>query len=176
VTIGRGPVQVVGVIVATDGQTEGRKRVVVLRIVPDGSERVLRPWYAWVAAVAAAFTGIAAIPVGLLFLGDPSGAAIGIPQGWIEATVFGTYVIPGLYLLLVNGVGMLVLAALIWRRHWAAPWLTGILGVGLVIWILVQLAVMPETMVLQWIFLGVGLLLGFVALFWLRATGQLRLW
>jgi len=26
--------------------------------------------------------------------------------------------------------------------------------VGLIIWILVQLAVMPETMILQWIFLG----------------------
>ena len=49
-------------------------------------------------------------------------------------------------------------------------------GVGLIIWILVQLAVMPETMVLQWIFLAVGLVLGFVALFWLRLTGRLRLW
>jgi hypothetical protein len=35
---------------------------------------------------------------------------------------------------------------------------------------------MPETMVLQWIFLATGLLLGLVALFWLRRTGQLRLW
>jgi hypothetical protein len=31
-------------------------------------------------------------------------------------------------------------------------------------------------MVLQWVFLATGLLLGFVALFWLRQTGQLRLW
>jgi hypothetical protein len=35
---------------------------------------------------------------------------------------------------------------------------------------------MPETMILQPIFLGVGLLLGFVALFWLRNTGQLQVW
>jgi hypothetical protein len=62
------------------------------------------------------------------------------------------------------------------RRHWTAPWLTGVLGVGLIIWILVQLAVMPETMILQWIFLATGIALGFVALFWLRRTGQLRLW
>jgi hypothetical protein len=71
---------------------------------------------------------------------------------------------------------MLLLAGLIARGHWAAPWLAGFLGVGMIVWILVQLAVMPETMVLQWIFMGVGLLLGFVALFWLRATGQLRVW
>jgi len=53
---------------------------------------------------------------------------------------------------------------------------TAILGVGLIIWILVQLAVMPETMILQWIFVATGLVLGFVALFWLRRTGQPRLW
>jgi hypothetical protein len=30
--------------------------------------------------------------------------------------------------------------------------------------------------VLQWIFLATGLLMGFVALFWLRHTEQLRIW
>ena len=79
-------------------------------------------------------------------------------------------------LLHVSPLGMLVLAALIFVRHWTAPWLTATLGVGLIIWILVQLAIMPETMILQPIFLGTGLLMGVVALFWLRRTGQLRLW
>jgi hypothetical protein len=76
----------------------------------------------------------------------------------------------------MNGGAMLLLATLIARRHWAAPWLTGVLGVGLIVWILVQLAVMPEMMILQPIFLAVGVVLGFVALFWLRETAQLRLW
>jgi len=31
-------------------------------------------------------------------------------------------------------------------------------------------------MVLQWIFLAIGIVMGFVALFWLRRTGQLALW
>ena len=146
-----------------------------LTVVPV-ERRVERPWYAGAGAVAAVLTGIMAIPVGLMFLTDPSGASLGLPSGWIEKTPFGTYTVPGLYLLAMNGAGMLVLAALIVRRHWLAPWLSAILGVGLIIWILVQLAVMPETMILQWIFLGVGLFLGFVALFWLRRTGQLRVW
>lgn len=99
-----------------------------------------------------------------------------LPAGWIKATPFGSYLVPGLYLLAVNGAGMLALATLTVRRHWLAPWLTGTLGVGLIIWILVQLLVMPETMFLQWIFLAVGVALGFIALFWLRRTEQLRLW
>ncbi len=137
---------------------------------------VERPWYAWLALIAALFTGISAIPVGIMFLLDPSGSSVGLTSGWIEATVFRSYVIPGLYLLIVNGLGMLILAALIIRRHWTAPWLSGILGAGLICWIVVQLALLPETMFLQVVFLATGLLLGFVALLWLRRTRQLRLW
>jgi len=135
-----------------------------------------RPTYAWLAVALEVFTGALAVPVGVMFIADPSGRTMQLPSGWIEATPFGTYLIPGLYLFAVNGIGMFVLAALTVLRHWIAPWLIGTLGVGLIIWIVVQLAVMPETMILQWIFLAVGFVLGFVALFWLRRTGQLRLW
>ena len=146
-----------------------------IRLMP-ASSRVDRPRYAWLGVLLELFTGVLAIPVGVMFLVDTSGGLMQLPAGWIEATPFGSYLVPGLYLLAVNGAGMLVLAALTVRRHWLAPWLTGTLGVGLIIWILVQLLVMPETMFLQWIFLAVGLALGFVALFWLRSTEQLRLW
>ena len=122
----------------------------------ESAARVERPAYAWLAAVVEVLTGLLAIPVGVSFISDPTGAAMGLPPGWIEATPFGSYLVPGLYLVLVNGIGMLVVAGLTTARHWTAPWLTGVLGVGMVIWILVQIAVMPETMILTWIFLGVG--------------------
>lgn len=138
--------------------------------------RVQRPRYAWLAVALELFTALGAIPVGIMFLADPTGRLVQIPQGWIEATVFGSYVVPGLYLLLFNGVGMLLLALLTVRGHWIAPWLTGVLGVGLITWILVEILVFPETMLLTWVFLAIGLAMGFVALFWLRRTGQLRLW
>ncbi len=140
------------------------------------SRRVDRPVYVWIAVVIELLTAVLAIPVGLSFITDPSGAGMGVPQSWIAGSVFGSYLVPGLYLFAMNGLGMLVLALLTVYRHWVAPWLTGTLGVGLIVWILVQLVVMPETMILQWLFLGAGLALGFVALFWLRRTGQLLLW
>jgi hypothetical protein len=140
------------------------------------AHHVERPAFAWIAAALEVFTAIGAIPVGLMFLADPTGRLVQVPQGWIEATIFGSYVVPGLYLLFMNGFGMLALAAATARGHWAAPWLTGVLGVGLIIWILVEILVLPETMFLTWVFLATGLALGFVALFWLRRTGQLRLW
>jgi hypothetical protein len=145
------------------------------RLVPD-QPRVERPAWVWIAVALELFTALGAIPAGIMFLMDPTGRMIQVPQGWIEATFLGSYLVPGLYLVLVNGIGMLVLAGLTVRRHWIAPWLTGTLGVGMLIWILAEVVLLPETMFLTWIFLGVGLALGFVAPFWLRRTGQLRLW
>jgi hypothetical protein len=131
--------------------------------------------YVLPAVVLEVLTAILAIPVGWSLLTDPTGSGVGLPATWIEDTVFGSYRIPGLYLFAVNGIGMLIVAALTLVRHWSAPWLTGLLGIGLITWIGVQVALLPETSPLQWAFGGVGFALGFVALFWLRATGQVRL-
>jgi len=145
------------------------------QLIP-ATPRVNRPAYVWLAVVLALFTAAGAIPVGLQLVTDTTGASIGFPSGWIEATPFGSYLVPGLYLLLINGVGMLILAGLIVVRHWTAPWLTGILGSGLVIWILVQLVVMPEFSFLQAIFGAIGIAQAAISVVWLRATDQLRLW
>jgi hypothetical protein len=121
------------------------------------------------------FTALGAIPVGLSLVQDPTGAGVGLPHEWIESSPFGSYLVPGLYLLLINGVGMLVLAGLTIARHPAAPWLTGILGMGLVIWILVQVAVMPEVSFLQAVFGVIGAVLVATSIVWLRSIGRLRL-
>lgn len=139
------------------------------------SGRIERPGYVWVAVALEVFTAIGAIPVGLMLLADTSGGLMGMPSAWMQNSAFGSYLLPGLYLLFVNGFGMLALAALTLRRHPFAPWLTGALGVGLIVWIAVEIVVLPETSFLTWMFLATGLALGFIALFWLRRTGQLRL-
>ena len=84
-------------------------RGAAMRVVGAGAARVDRPRYVWLAVVLEIFTAIGAIPVGLMFLADPSGGMIQMQPGWIEGTVFKTYLVPGLYLLLVNGIGMLVM-------------------------------------------------------------------
>ena len=139
-------------------------------------QRIERPAYVWLAAALQVFTALGAIPVGLSLVSDPTGSGMSMPREWIADTIFGSYFVPGLYLLVFNGLGMVIATALTIRRHWSAPWLTAILGVGLIVWIGVQLAIIPETSWLQWMFLATGFALGFVSLFWLRATRQLRLW
>jgi hypothetical protein len=138
------------------------------------SASIDRPWYAWLAVVLELFTALGAIPVGIMLITDPTGAGVGFPAGWIEATPFGSYLVPGIYLLAMNGIGMVVLAALTVLRHPFAPWLTGVLGTGLATWIGVQLVVMPEVSFLQLIFGVIGLALMAISVAWLRRTGQLR--
>jgi hypothetical protein len=135
-----------------------------------------RPRYVWLGVAIELLTAITAVPVGLALMLEPTGKGIGLPYDWIQASVFGTYFVPGLYLFAINGLGMVVAAALTAIGHWLAPWLQGVLSVGLIVWILVQLLIMPEVMWLQWVFLGAGLVLGFINLFWMRRTAQLRLW
>jgi hypothetical protein len=67
---------------------------------------------------------------------------------------------------------MVLAAILSVKRHPIAPWMTGALGLGLIIWITVQLVIMPETMILQWLFMAAGLALGVLALFWLHRDGR----
>ena len=137
--------------------------------------RIDRPGYAWLAIALEVFTALGAIPVGFMLLTDPTGAGVGFPSGWIEATPFGSYLVPGLYLFAMNGVAMLVLAALSIQRHRWAPGLTVALGAGLVIWIAVQVVVMPETSALQAAYGAIGLTLVVVGVAWLRRLGWLRL-
>jgi hypothetical protein len=78
---------------------------------------VERPAFVWIGIIIELITGIGAVPIGWQLIQDPTGGSIQLPQGWIEATPFGSYLIPGLYLMLVNGFGMLALAVLSARRH-----------------------------------------------------------
>ena len=134
------------------------------------SGRIERPAYAWVAVALQVFTGLMAVPVGIAMIADPNGSPIGIPHDWIAGTPFASFLIPGIALLLVNGVGQLAAMVLVVRRHPLAPWLTGGLAVGLMVWIAIQALMIPFSFLQPTMFV-IGALQGFVALFWLRRIG-----
>jgi hypothetical protein len=137
----------------------------------DVGTRIERPAYAWIAVILQIVTAIGAIPVGLDMMRNPDGAPLGLPQTWIDATLFGSWLVPGLFLFAMNGIGQLAAAALILVRHPVAPWLTGALGVGLMIWIVVQVLLMPFHP-LQPTMFAIGFVEGVVALLWLRRLGS----
>ena len=137
-----------------------------------GNGTIERPGYAWLGIASQLFVGIMAVPVGVMMVVEPNGSPLGIPNDWVADSAFGSFLVPGLFLLLVIGCGQLVAAALAVIRHPIAPWLMGALGVGLLIWIAVQVLIIPLSFLQPAIFV-IGLVQGFVALFWLRRLGHL---
>jgi hypothetical protein len=132
---------------------------------------IQRPGWVWLGIGLQVFVGVMAVPVGLLMVADPNGSPVGIPHDWIADTPFGSFLLPGLFLLLVNGVGQLGAAALAIARHWLAPWVMGGLGVALVAWIAVQLLFIPLSFLQPLIFV-IGAVEGVVALLWLRPLAR----
>lgn len=85
-----------------------------------------------------AFIGIGAVPSGVLVLMDPNGSMMGVTTELLEGSPFKDFLIPGLFLLLVNGVGSLVGAFLSFKRHPFAGKAGMGLGFLLIMWIIIQ--------------------------------------
>lgn len=136
--------------------------------------RIDRPAYVWVGIGLEIGVGLMAVPIGLVMILNPNGSPAGIPREWIADSPFGSYLVPGIFLFAMNGIGELAAAALAVRRHWLAPWIMGGLGVALMIWITIQVIFIPLSILQPAIFVT-GLVQGLVALFWLLRNGCLRL-
>jgi hypothetical protein len=63
----------------------------------------------WVVASVEIIVGLSAVFGGYSLLSDADG--LGAKQAWLEGSVFSDYTVPGLFLLVVIGGGMLVAAA-----------------------------------------------------------------
>ena len=132
-----------------------------------------RPWPVIVLAVMLVLLAIGALPAGFGFLRDPTGGKMGIGADALAGSPFRSYLIPGLFLVLVFGVWSLILTyGLLRRPHW--PWfdlLTGwtrehwawgfsvVQGAALMIWIVVQVAVIGSTSFLQPFYFVYGIIL-----------------
>jgi len=89
------------------------------------------------------FVGIGAIPAGMAFILDPSGASMAMPSSWMTDTVFRTFFLPGLVLLVFHGLGSCVAGFLTYRNYRLAGELAIFFGVGLMVWIFVQIRMVP---------------------------------
>ena len=86
--------------------------------------------------------GIGAVPAGLGFILDPSGSKIGMSPEMLAGSPFADFLVPGIVLFLVNGIGSLAGAVLTLRRHAIAGKAAMGLGAFLMAWIVVQVWVL----------------------------------
>jgi len=135
------------------------------------AKRGKRPVTLWLLMVLLLFQGISATPSGLMLVLDPTGGWLQMPLNMLEGTPFPNYLIPGLILSIVLGLGaFFVLACLFflpdwgWARrlnsvksqHWT--WTaSAAFGLASMIWIMVQVLLIGLGAFIQAFYFGVGL-------------------
>lgn len=102
------------------------------------------------------FIGIGAVAGGLGLALDPRGESLGIPLALLDETPFATYLIPGIVLFAVNGLGSLAGALASFARHRYAGKAGMALGTFLVVWIAVQVYWFAGFHWLHWLYLSLG--------------------
>lgn len=103
------------------------------------------------------FVALGAIPAGILYLSDPSGTAMGNSTEMLAHSPFSNYLIPGLFLLIVIGLGSLAVSILSFLRKETASAAGIILGSILCIWIIIQVYWIGYLSFLQPLMFAVGL-------------------
>jgi uncharacterized BrkB/YihY/UPF0761 family membrane protein len=100
-----------------------------------------RPLARWLFIIAVAMQGVSGVGGGIGLVADPSGAALGMPLEWLDGSPFSSYLVPGAFLLLALGVVPLAVAYGLWRGgRWS--WYGALaVGVMLVAWIVVEIAI-----------------------------------
>lgn len=93
---------------------------------------------------------------------------MGMPDEWLEPLPVDTWTWPGVALLLTVAAPQLATAWLVWRRHPWAPVAGLVAGAALVLWIVVQLALLQRYFFLQPVIAGLGLAEVLLAWAWLR--------
>ncbi|WP_255195420.1 hypothetical protein [Halorarius litoreus] len=129
------------------------------------AESPRRPVWSYPLLACLLFLGLGALYGGASLVLDPTGGLLGIPYAWIRGSVFGSFLLPGLVLLVVLGGGSVVVTyGVVTRRLWA--WPGGIaLGLATVVWIAVQFLVLRHYFFLQPIIVAVGAVI--LGLLWL---------
>ena len=120
---------------------------------------------------------LGALAGGLVLVIAPRGEIMPLPLSALAGSPFDTYLVPGLILFGVLGLGPLVAALLAWLRHPLAPTAAVVVGVGLLIWVAVEVAIIgySNEPPLQAIYVILGVAIVLVAIRWLLSGGLPRL-
>jgi len=104
-----------------------------------------------------AFIALGAIPAGYAFLSDTTGINMGNSVTMLEKSPLKSFLIPGLFLLIVHGFGNVYGSVLSFRKKNSAG-ITGLfLGIVLVMWIIIQVYWIGLLSFMQPLFFCIGI-------------------
>ena len=104
------------------------------------------------------FIGLTAIAGGFGLVSDPSGTKMNIPLEWLSNSPFTNYFVPGLVLLIFNGVCSFLAGILTFLRNRYAGNLAVALGTFLVLFIVIEVWFVGLRTLLQPLYFILGLI------------------
>ena len=104
------------------------------------------------------FIGVGAVICGFLLIIEPSGKLIQLPIELLSNSPFENYLIPGLILFLVNGIGNVFGSILSFTKNRYSGYAGVFFGSALIIWIMVQVIMIGLSSLLQPFYLILGFL------------------
>jgi hypothetical protein len=110
--------------------------------------------------------GFGALAGGIALIARPDGSVMQFDVGLLGGSPFADYLIPGMILAGLFGIGSLAVAGMGLAHRPIAPFLAFAIGCAQTIWIVVELAIIKEISFLHPTFFVVGLLIAVTAVAW----------
>ncbi|MGE7111172.1 hypothetical protein [Lysinibacillus sp. NPDC047702] len=101
---------------------------------------------------------IGAIPAGIGFISKPDGSNLSMSVNLLKDSPFKDFLIPGILLLTIHGLGSLLGSFLSFKHHSFAITVTLVLGFAMVVWIVAQVYWLGLKSILQPTFFVVGVI------------------
>jgi hypothetical protein len=103
------------------------------------------------------FIALGAIVSGLLMIIIPDGSLMKMPLSMLEGSPFKNFLLPGLILMIINGLGNVFSGILSFRKQKLAGFAGIFFGMGLMIWIFVQVNMIGGGHWLQYLYFSLGI-------------------
>ena len=103
------------------------------------------------------FVSLGAAVCGVLLICAPDGRYLQLSPALLVRSPFHDFLFPGFVLLIINGIGQAVAAILVFRKNTQAGLVSGIFGLGLIIWIFVQVNMIGGGDGLQYVYFILGI-------------------
>jgi uncharacterized membrane protein len=119
-----------------------------------------------------AFLGLGALAGGVALVLKPDGSIMQMPASMLAGSPFPDFLVPGLILGGLFGIGSFAVVELGRRDARPAPFLAFAIGCGQMIWIVVELMIIKGVSFLHPLYFGVGLAIAATAVPWGWPTFQ----
>ena len=119
-----------------------------------------------ICVAALVWLGLGALAGGLSLVAEPSGSIMQFDTEILAGSPFSDFLIPGLVLGGVFGIGSLIVALMGVRHHVLAPFLAFGIGCAQMIWIIVQLAIIETLSFLHPLMFLTGVVIAVAAIPW----------